>query len=770
VDSSPWTGKSRRLNRPLPRSICCLLSTVYCVLSTAHLASSSAAEPAQEGWPTFRGGPARCGAAGEVRTGPGPTVRWRFHEPQCLDRKPFASSPALAGSRVLIGSDSYRVYCLDLDTGRPHWTFDTHWQVFSSPAVWNGRVYVGEGLHENTDSKLYCLDLGTGKLLWALQTQSHTESSPTVADGKVYFGAGDGGLYCADAVTGKVLWQHKGPHVDGCPLVADGRVYVGSGYDFHGVICLSAGDGSVVWKKGFPAPAWAAPSFAEGRLYMAMGKGTFSETASKPYGEVRCLDPKTGEDFWRFVGVKDAVLGSVAIRDGHAVFGSRDSACYALDAATGGLRWRTEVGSPILSSPAVAAGCVLFGADDGHFACLRLRDGAKLWSLDTSEDGVPFISEPRILSSAAVADGKVVFGSSNGNVYCLADANAALGEKGMQRKTDVSIRGDAFLINGRPTYEGRTWQGKRIEGLLLNSRMVQGIFDDLNLDTWAKWAYPDTGIWDAERNTREFVAAMPQWRRHGLLAFTINLQGGSPQGYSREQPWHNSALTETGDLRPEYMARLERILDRADELGMAAILGVFYFGQDHRLKDEAAVLRALDNAVDWVLDHSYRNVLIEVNNECNVRYVHPILQPPRVHELIERAKARTRDGRRLLVSTSYGGGSIPRENVVRSADFLLVHGNGVGDPERIADMVRRTRRVPGYHPMPILFNEDDHFDFEKPRNNLAAAIGEYCSWGYFDPGASNYRDGYQCPPVDWRINTERKRAFFAKVREITGAE
>ncbi len=342
------------------------------------------------------------------------------------------------------------------------------------------------------------------------------------------------------------------------------------------------------------------------------------------------------------------------------------------------------------------------------------------------------------------------------------------GEKTVERKTEVSIRGDAFLINGRPTYQGRTWEGKKIEGLLLNSRMVQGIFDDMNPETVKKWAYPDTGKWDAERNTREFVAAMPEWRRHGLLAFTINLQGGSPQGYSREQPWHNSAITETGELRPDYMARLERILDEADELGMAAILGIFYFGQDQRLKDEAAVKRALDNAVLWVLDRGYRNVLIEVNNECNVRYDHAILQPGRVHELIERVKTHTRDGRRLLVATSYGGGTIPRENVVRASDFLLLHGNGVGDPARIAEMVRKTRQVPGYRPMPILFNEDDHFDFEKPMNNFIAAIGEYASWGYFDPGASNYRDGYQCPPVNWTLSTPRKRAFFAKLKEVTG--
>jgi len=336
------------------------------------------------------------------------------------------------------------------------------------------------------------------------------------------------------------------------------------------------------------------------------------------------------------------------------------------------------------------------------------------------------------------------------------------------RKTEVSIRADAFCINGQPTYKGRTWQGHKIEGLLLNSRMVQGIFDDMNPETVHRWAYPDTGQWDPERNTREFLEAMPQWRQHGLLAFTINLQGGSPEGYSNEQPWHNSAITGDGELRPAYMARLEAILDRADDLGMVAILGIFYFGQDQRLKNEAAIIRALDNAVEWVFDRDYRNVLIEVNNECNIRYDHTILQPPRVHELIERVKTHTRDGRRLLVGTSYGGGTVPFENVVRCSDLLLIHGNGVGDPHRIAEMVRKTRQVPGYRPMPILFNEDDHFDFDQPLCNMTAAIGEYCSWGYFDPGANNYVDGYQSPPVNWGINTDRKRAFFAKVKQVSG--
>lgn len=339
----------------------------------------------------------------------------------------------------------------------------------------------------------------------------------------------------------------------------------------------------------------------------------------------------------------------------------------------------------------------------------------------------------------------------------------------MARKTAVSIIDDAFYIDGNITYPGRFYNGYKIEGLLMNSRMVQGVFDDRNPETVSTWAYPDTGEWDAERNTREFIEAMPEWRSYGLLALTLNLQGGSPEGYSKAQPWHNSGIETDGSLNPDYMDRLTRIIDRADELGMVVILGYFYFGQDERVLDEAAVIRAVDTITHWILDQGYTNVLVEVNNECNVqRYVHDILMPDRVHELIERVKGITHDGRRLLVGTSYGGGRVSRENVVRTSDFLLMHGNGVSDPNRIAEMVQQARQVPGYRTMPILFNEDDHFDFDKPLNNFVAAVSEYASWGYFDPGENNYHDGYQSVPVQWGLNTERKKAFFEKVREIVG--
>jgi hypothetical protein len=299
--------------------------------------------------------------------------------------------------------------------------------------------------------------------------------------------------------------------------------------------------------------------------------------------------------------------------------------------------------------------------------------------------------------------------------------------------------------------------------------MVQGIFDDLNPETISKWAYPDTKIWDADRNNKEFIKNMKSWKKNGLLSFTINMQGGSPQGYSQSQPWNNSAYSEDGIPRIEYLARLEKILDRADKLGMVPIVGFFYFGQDERLKNEAAVKNAVNRMTEWLMLKGYRNILIEINNECNVKYDHDILKPERVHELIEMVKAKEDDGFRFYTGTSYGGGFIPLPNVVKSSDFILIHGNGVSDPARITEMVRKTRLVEGYTPKPILFNEDDHFNFDKEDNNFISAIKSYASWGFFDfrMKDESYEDGYQSVPVDWGINSERKKQFFNLLKEIT---
>lgn len=301
--------------------------------------------------------------------------------------------------------------------------------------------------------------------------------------------------------------------------------------------------------------------------------------------------------------------------------------------------------------------------------------------------------------------------------------------------------------------------------------MVQGIFDDLNPKTASSFAYADTKVWSADRNTNEFVAAMPLWRSYGLNCFTLNMQGGSPVGYGASKCL-NPGFNPDGSLMQPYMDRLEKILKRADELKMVVILGLFYFGQDQHLTDEQAVINATNNIINWLHQKRYRHVIIEIANETNTRgYNHPILQPDRIHELINLVKSNKQKGFRYLASTSYRGCVVPGKNVLMVSDFVLLHGNGAKQPARIQKLIDSTRAADGYSKMPIVNNEDDHYDFDKEENNFTTSVKNYVSWGYFDfrfPGETDFREGFQTVPVDWGINSERKKAFFNKVKEITG--
>jgi hypothetical protein len=85
-------------------------------------------------------------------------------------------------------------------------------------------------------------------------------------------------------------------------------------------------------------------------------------------------------------------------------------------------------------------------------------------------------------------------------------------------------------------------------------------------------------------------------------------------------------------------------------------------------------------------------------------------------------------------------------------------------------MVDETRKLPSYRGQPILFNEDDHFDFGQPQNNMLAALRAYSGWGYFDyrMAGERYEDGYQSVPVNWTISSPRKREFFELLSRVTG--
>lgn len=335
-------------------------------------------------------------------------------------------------------------------------------------------------------------------------------------------------------------------------------------------------------------------------------------------------------------------------------------------------------------------------------------------------------------------------------------------------RTVIGIDGARFTRNGAPTHAGREFQGTDISGLLFNCRMANAIVDDRNQATRGVWAYPD-GPWDPARNSFEFAAALPRYRAHGLDAVSINMQGGSPQGYSWNQPWNLSGFAADGTPLSDTLGRLDHVLEAADAAGIAVILGLFYGAAARRLVGEAAVIRALDATVAHIMAGGWRNVLLEIGNEIDNRaYTHDIIGPARCAELI----TRVREGSwgRLKISTSFNGSVVPPPHIIGVSDFVLLHGNSVEDPARIAAMVAAVRASPGYAGQPILFNEDDHDGFDADENNMRAAVRAGAGWGFFDYRRirEGFADGFQSLPVDWSIRSPRKIGFFRLLAQVTG--
>ncbi len=128
----------------------------------------------------------------------------------------FYSTPAVAYSRVYLGSTDGHVYSFGEESGKLRWSHSTGGFVYGSPAVWRGRIYVG-----SYSQTFYAFDAATGAVLWKFHANGPISGSATVVDGIVYFATLHRRTYGLDARTGKQLWTFP----DGAftPVVTDGR-------------------------------------------------------------------------------------------------------------------------------------------------------------------------------------------------------------------------------------------------------------------------------------------------------------------------------------------------------------------------------------------------------------------------------------------------------------------------------------------------------------------------------------------------------------------
>ncbi|MFL5760219.1 MAG: PQQ-binding-like beta-propeller repeat protein [Thermomicrobiales bacterium] len=108
--------------------------------------------------------------------------------------------------------------------------------------------------------------------------------------------------------------------------------------------------------------------------------------------------------------VGSPVISSPAVANGVVYVGSDNSNLYALDSFSGPAKWIYKAEGPIESSPAIAGGTVYFGSDDHNLYAVNADTGKERWKFETGNT---------ISSSPAVAGGVVYFQSDDGNIYGL---------------------------------------------------------------------------------------------------------------------------------------------------------------------------------------------------------------------------------------------------------------------------------------------------------------------------------------------------------------
>ena len=387
-----------RLPRPLLTAL---------IVAVALVPATHAAEP-----PTmWRGDPA---GTGQQHAG---SAAWITGVRFAVDLgSPVRGSPVLRAGTLFVGASDGSFSALDAHTGAPRWRVHTGGAITSTAAVDDAAAYVA-----SRDGTLRALDLRNGHERWRhrfgadLGPDDYWDyhlSSPILDAGTLYIGSGDGHVVALDAARGTVKWQADvGSRVRSTPALKDGILVFGT--QAGEVRALRARDGAPLWRF---ATDGAAHTFAD------KGNDTTAVVASPTIagslvavggrdGHFYALDLATGHLRWRLT--HDGMSWMLAsATDGSALYigGGSASLVQAVDVASGAERWRHKTRSAVFPSLALAGDTLLAADFSGVLYALDRATGQPRWE---------FPLGARVLATPLVAGNVVYAASDAGVLYAL---------------------------------------------------------------------------------------------------------------------------------------------------------------------------------------------------------------------------------------------------------------------------------------------------------------------------------------------------------------
>ncbi len=345
-------------------------------------------------------------------------------------------------------------------TETPDWV-----SLTPSPAIAQGNVPMFRGDAAHTGFLPGPGPRGAVFRLWRADTAGDLYTTPAVVDGQVLVGTKSGFLYSFDELTGNELWHRDlgGDIVRTSPAVDDGRIVVGLG---NTVYCVRLRDHTLLWSIPTPLAGSAAPTIANGVVYMAF-----------PAGGIYAFDLRDGRTIWHYE-VDGALLASPVVAGDRLIVATDNGSVYALDLTNGAVKWRTNLDGGVFGSPAASPDLVFVTTkgDKGRTTtALELDRGEVRWSYaaggeasPTLGGGLVFIADEdggvvalaaetggdplwlfptggKITTSPVLADG-ILYLSSGPTLFAV---DASNGHEDWRYATGFEIKTSPVVVNGR---------------------------------------------------------------------------------------------------------------------------------------------------------------------------------------------------------------------------------------------------------------------------------------------------------------------------------
>ena len=359
-------------------------------------------------------------------------------------------SAATDGQRVFVqvnavpANNYATLLALDAATGSNLWAAtlgSAGKNAHGTPAVGETMVYYGEVMGDNNPQWVAAVDRLTGQIVWSNTVDTMNASAFMLHDGKVYFDTDwlVGGTWCLDALTGAMIWTNRFSAGDwgssGMPLSPDGTVIYNHGDDGY-LHAMDTSTGAHLWKFG---------PFED-------GQGNFEPVVDNA-GNIYCYFPGLTNDqplvifkvapggtpLWTNIFTIDSADGGMALSpDGSTLYvslssTSTDFGLFALDTASGALKWSANVGKGG-GSPVVGAGNIIVStfASTGQLYARGIQDNGMtytvLWSVPLGPvHGGWSNNKSAFVRPCILPNGDVIVQNPAGLIACISIPEPALG-------------------------------------------------------------------------------------------------------------------------------------------------------------------------------------------------------------------------------------------------------------------------------------------------------------------------------------------------------